>query len=399
MKILKTQLSLSSNETESIKAQLLTLGPLEQSVFLDIETTGFNRTYDSVYLIGYLYYENQSFYIEQHLASSLQDEPVLLTSYTERMQDFSLCITYNGDMFDLAFLESRMKTLHIPCDFLSFRSLDLLKQYRPYAKFFGWDNCKLKTVEQFLGTRRDDAFDGGQLIDVYYEYIRRDDPALERVLLLHNFEDVQNLARLLRIRDFLSILTDSAVLTVGLRDSLISEEGEWRSLEIHLDRQIPFSHETWMPLQKKSPLEGLFSFEAGSSICYVTLPVTAETLRYYLPNPKDYYYLPEQDTILHKSLAADTPPRFRRAATTANCCIRRQGLFLFGGPPLADVSAHPLHGFRRGPKDSTVYYELDELTHWFSQQISPMLTAYIRGLWKLSIASSRSGVPSTDAPR
>lgn len=39
MKILKTQLSLSSNETESIKAQLLTLGPLEQSVFLDIETT------------------------------------------------------------------------------------------------------------------------------------------------------------------------------------------------------------------------------------------------------------------------------------------------------------------------------------------------------------------------
>ena len=127
------------------------------------------------------------------------------------MQDFSLCITYNGDMFDLAFLESRMKTLHIPCDFLSFRSLDLLKQYRPYAKFFGWDNCKLKTVEQFLGTRRDDAFDGGQLIDVYYEYIRRDDPALERVLLLHNFEDVQNLARLMRIREFLSILTDSAV--------------------------------------------------------------------------------------------------------------------------------------------------------------------------------------------
>lgn len=61
MKILKTQLSLSSNETESIKAQLLTLGPLEQSVFLDIETTGFNRTYDSVYLIGYLYYENHPF--------------------------------------------------------------------------------------------------------------------------------------------------------------------------------------------------------------------------------------------------------------------------------------------------------------------------------------------------
>ena len=161
----------------------------------------------------------------------------------------------------------------------------------------------------------------------------------------------------------------------------------------------PLSHETWTPLQKKSPLEGLFSFEAGSSICYVTLPVTAETLRYYLPNPKDYYYLPEQDTILHKSLAADTPPRLRRAATAATCCITRQGLFLYGGPPLAEAGAHPLHGFRRGPKDSTVYYELGELTHWFPQQTSPMLTAYIRGLWRLPIASSHSGAPSTGAPR
>ena len=131
----------------------------------------------------------------------------------------------------------------------------------------------------------------------------------------------------------------------------------------------------------------------------VTLPVTEETLRYYLPNPKDYYYLPEQDTILHKSLAADIPPRLRRAATAATCCVPRQGLFLYGGPPLADASAHPLHGFRRGPKDATVYYELDELTHWFSQQTSPMLTAYIRGLWKIPIASSHSGAPSTDAPR
>ena len=56
MRIIKNQIPLSAWETEEWKQSFQYLGPMEQVVFMDIETTGFSRSYDSVYLIGYLYY-------------------------------------------------------------------------------------------------------------------------------------------------------------------------------------------------------------------------------------------------------------------------------------------------------------------------------------------------------
>ena len=145
--------------------------------FLDIETTGFSRLYESIYLIGFTFFEEGCFITQQYLAGSQSEEGILLRRVLDDLRSFKIVATYNGDMFDLPFIKERSARLHIRSkeDSLWFDrmvSLDLMRRYRPYKAFFGWPNMKLKTVEMSLGASRRDPFDGGQLIEVYKDFER-----------------------------------------------------------------------------------------------------------------------------------------------------------------------------------------------------------------------------------
>lgn len=45
---------------------------------------------------------------------------------------------------------------------------------------------KQKSIEQFLGVHREDKYNGGQLIDVYREYLHTHEKFLFDLLILHN---------------------------------------------------------------------------------------------------------------------------------------------------------------------------------------------------------------------
>ncbi len=42
-------------------------------------------------------------------------------------------------------------------------------------------------------------------------------------------------------------------------------------------------------------------------------------LKQYYPNPKDYYYLPEEDSVIPKSLGSGIDKKHRKAATKDTC--------------------------------------------------------------------------------
>ena len=180
----------------------------KDAVFMDIETTGFNRTYDTVYLVGYLYYEGGEFFLEQHLIESVREEPSLVEAFCEKLKGFKTIITFNGDMFDLPFMENRHHLLHVTAAFPSLVSIDLYRRYRPYVKTFGWENGKLKTIERFLGIYREDVFSGGELIEVYKEYVGKKKFApeeaerLKEMLLLHNEEDITDMVPVMNLFTF-----------------------------------------------------------------------------------------------------------------------------------------------------------------------------------------------------
>ena len=61
---------------------------------------------------------------------------------------------------------------------------------------------KQKAIEQFLGVEREDIYSGGQLIEVYQDYLSSQDQALLDLLLLHNADDLRGMPGILPILNY-----------------------------------------------------------------------------------------------------------------------------------------------------------------------------------------------------
>lgn len=367
MRVYKENAPLTPQQNEELLEMLPKGTDPERVLFWDIETTGFSRKYDSIYLMGYFYWEGRRPMIEQHLAASTADELALLESFLQKMDDYELLVTFNGDAFDIPFVRERLRTMRIPGELHPFSSLDLYKLYRPYAPFFRWDSCKLKALERFLGIDREDRMDGGELIEVFYEYSRTEDKRLEKALLLHNYEDILNLPILLRIQKYVDYLKQETVHSLSL-----SPDGPEVRLSFAMDQTAPLSISTQYFVHKKSVPIRLETDRDDSHILF-RIPVYTGTLRYYLPNYKEYYVLPSGE-LLHKSL--DTPP-FRRTATREEGCIAKAGDFI----AIAQVDLpQGLHPFRAECRDKNLYVELSELTRWSQSASEQSLSALLRCL-------------------
>ena len=63
----------------------------------------------------------------------------------------------------------------------------------------GLENLKQKSIEQFLGIAREDKYNGGQLIEVYGEYLQTHSELLKHLLILHNEDDLKGMPQILPI--------------------------------------------------------------------------------------------------------------------------------------------------------------------------------------------------------
>lgn len=339
-----------STEQERFAAIAELLGT-KNAMFLDIETTGLSRLYESVYLVGILYADGDGPVLEQLLADDRMEEDELLEAAFDRLKEADLVITYNGESFDLPFMRERARKLRLDCipDFVADgRSLDLFRLYRGYQHFFGWRDCKLKTVEQFVGVERRDEFSGAELIAVYEEYARTQDENLQHSLLLHNFEDVKNLPALFAPELFLEKLRNARV-----------EGGAFE----HGDLVLSLSE----PAERSLTLNGTYLIEtvAGDRRVTLSAPLTEDVLRYYLDNYKDYYFLPESSELVHKSLADGIPSSEKRKAAREECYLSKGGVF-FPAPAGSLSGMHEYRPcFRRAAREP-VYYEINELTRYLA---------------------------------
>ena len=60
----------------------------------------------------------------------------------------------------------------------------------------------------------------------------------------------------------------------------------------------------------------------------IRIPVINARLRHFFPDYKNYYYLPEEDCAIHKSLAASVSPDHRKSATKATAYTWAKGDFI-----------------------------------------------------------------------
>jgi len=166
---------------------------------LDIETTGLNPSKNK-FILGGLYNKTEE-KVHQFFAETRANEKEALEAYLNEIYKLDMVITYNGKHFDIPFIEKRATSHGLSLKPLPY-NLDLyliLNGHSPVKKFV--PNLKQKTVENYMGlwVNRKDEISGGESVELYDQYEKNGDPQLEETILLHNSDDIMQLARLLKI--------------------------------------------------------------------------------------------------------------------------------------------------------------------------------------------------------
>ena len=338
--------------------------PLEKIAFFDIETTGFVADKSFLYLIGCCYYQDHSWNLVQWFAENPTEEEQLLTTFIAFIQQYDVCIHYNGTTFDLPYVTRKCKKLDLDFSFQNLVSVDLYRTATSLKSLLHLDSCTQKSIEHALLIPREDTFSGGDLIQVYANYVglskleklkkvSQDSSTLASKeetlngpdtaktlldqLLLHNEEDLIGLQAITSILNYQKLL-----------------DGCYDIKEMSLDEE----NRICFLLSLKFPLPVPFWYqEAGIQIngketqCTFRVPLYEGTLKYFMEDYKNYYYLPYEDTVIHKSIAGSMDKKYRVAATKETCYIKKTALFL----PQFSALWTPV--FLNERKDSIAYLE------------------------------------------
>lgn len=285
----------------------------EDVLFFDIETTGFHRTRTRLYMIGYVFFEEGKWYVEQHFADEFEDEKLLLINFLELLKQKKVLISFNGDTFDIPYIRAKLERYCI-LDDITIPSLDLYKVVRSYKKRLNLPNCKLKTVEKLVGIHREDPFTGGQLIEQYHIYMENKDHRLEYNLLLHNKEDMIALLDLMMVYDIFNSIDTISSATVH------SYEADHKCFKVRLKPTKAFTTPLSLTL-------GELSIQLHEEIL-IKGPIYERELKFFFPNYKSYYYIPEKDEAMHKSIAEFLPKEKKEKAKASNCYTKHLGSFI-----------------------------------------------------------------------
>ena len=389
----------------------------DTSVFLDIETTGLNAAYESIYLIGCAAHGPQGWTLTQWFDDTGRGEADLLNSFLIYIRSCSTLIHYNGQQFDLPFLTRRIEKL-CPEGSLAVleekKSVDLFVLIRPFKKVLGLESLRQQVVEQYLDTAREEAKSGGELTKVYAEFLKprqhqgyvgqgaqgasagnagqvgagafagnagqgaqAASPAdnageMLQMLLEHNAADVSGLLKIAHLLSLQDVL--SAKLKVHRAQASRYKDAEGKDKE-EIVMQCSL---------QELPEEAIYrKLTAAADECYLSgqgnritikVPLVTGERKYFYANYKDYYYLPAQDQALHKSIASFVEKDHREQAKAENCYTRKSGTFL----PEWDLFRTPF--FKENYHDKLLLFEFTQQMKSDQQFFSDYATYIFRHL-------------------
>ena len=303
------------------------IAPVEDIMFFDIETTGLSSWKSGLYLIGLLTYDD-GWKLIQYFCEDVADEVTVLENFFTLLSSKKVLISFNGDGFDIPFLAHMTEQYGLPCTFDGVESYDILKKIRPLKKLLGLENMKLKTCEKFLGINREDRFSGGELINVYFQWQKDRSQDLLDCLLLHNFEDIENMPNVLPILNYIYALKADFSL---LSQEVVKHPTDNRqvlSLRYSCFRDSDNEKtEISVPIPIDVKLENWFINLSGPEI-NLCIDLYEGELKFFYPNYSDYYYLPMEDRAIHRSLAEFVDRSHRKKATAKTCYQKVSGIFL-----------------------------------------------------------------------
>lgn len=321
---------------------------LEDVLFLDIETTGLSAKNSSLYMVGCVFYKDESWNYIQWLAENYDEELQLLTAFFEFAHNYKFLIHFNGNRFDLPYLEQKAAQYSTPYDFSAFTGVDIYRRIQGYKDILGLPDLKQKTIEEFLGIERDDPYTGGELISRYHDYVCEKDPAIEAELLQHNADDLRGMLHVVDMLAYPDIFL-KPVRVMKVHANYFRDVNKKRGQEVIMKLRF------LAPLPKAVSFRSLGCYFSGEGVDgSLKVPLYEEELKYFYSNYKDYYYLPAEDTAMHKAIAGFVDKEHRVQATASNCYTRKKSLYL----PQWDVLFTPF--FKREYKSKDLFFELTD---------------------------------------
>ena len=315
-------------------------------LLLDIETTGLSASRAYIYCIGCSCLSDtdvSSISIQLFFAEAPKQEPALLNALTGLLKTHKTIVTFNGNTFDLPFLKKRYSVNHMPHPFSDVQSVDLYREACRLKQVIQLPDYKQKSIETFLGCFREDPYTGKELIAQYLLYIKKPSEELLHHLLLHNGEDVRGMY------DLFALLLYSEFLkgNFEIKNMSLSSADQASFCDIVLTTEYAFP-------QKVTAIMPDASLILQDKKAMISFPVQHGCLRHYFKDYKNYYYLPEEQTIIHKSLGVCVDPGHRQKATKENCYLEKNCAYLMHSVP--DKEAY----LRRDRSDTSSYFELPQ---------------------------------------
>ncbi|MGN0153793.1 MAG: ribonuclease H-like domain-containing protein [Lachnospiraceae bacterium] len=318
--------------------------PEARLAFFDIETTGFAARNTTLYLIGVLWYEQDTIHIRQWFNEDGRNETDLILAFDEFCKDFTHLVHFNGLGFDLPYLKQKAEMLKIPFQTSeTLEQIDIFKEIRSYKNIFALDNMKQVSIERFLGIHRKDTYNGKELINVYQRYVARPDEEKEHFLLLHNHDDLLGMPGISKILNYKAFFENTVIETVQTKienDRFI------------LQFTVPAAAE--LPKRISISRDDIY-LNALEQTGTLYIPVISGTLKHFFSDYRNYYYLPKEDMAVHKSVAAYVETDNKMKAAKNTCYIKKTDCFI-----VCTDKDFP-EAFQTDISDKTRYQTLDSI--------------------------------------
>lgn len=345
----------------------------EDYIFIDIECTGLAKEKTDLYLVGVCSYKDESLIFRQWFLESPSEEAAVLSDVAKYLEDYKTLVTFNGNFFDLPYLDYHAKKAGVPSPYLSMNSLDLYLSFKCLKRLFSMERTRQKDFEVFIGDNREDTYGGGELINVYYDYLSSRDDELLHLLLLHNEEDVLEMPRLMPILAYTK-LNKKDVDIIKAAPEIVSKTDDEILLQFDACDYF-FRHVS----KSLGELAGGIYVSLCEDKINLKLPLYTGELKYFFPHARDYFYLPKEDIAVHKSVGCFVDPAFREKATKENCYTKKEGTFF----PLVSLDAEEIYRKCYGscPYATLTDEILDDADFWSS---------YLHSLFELIRKPSKS---------
>ena len=167
-------------------------------IYLDIETTGLKRNSDYAWVIGAAFVQEDKIESKQIFIKSKDDEKESLLYLNELLKNKQRIVTFNGNIFDIPFLNERAAAYRITLNFPQ-EQYDLYELIRKHNKFLMIRRINLKTAEKFMRIERNDPLAGKETLTLYKTYVETGYEYLKKSLLNHNYYDIKNLPPLMNV--------------------------------------------------------------------------------------------------------------------------------------------------------------------------------------------------------